>query len=807
MKNAFGWGVVGLCLLTALLACNNPSSETANPNEKATPNVAATQNIPSKKDLGLFGLVSMEGASHTLILADFFPDPNMVDSITGPPGLDIQISADGKEAALKVVGDVPPVFCLAMYVDGEVLSMPIRTSNKKDVTLRLRDKGYQKVQVKGEMNSWNAPAGGMTLRKGIWEYTFRVVPGDYQYLFVIDEKEEIRDPKNPNTAPNGFGGSNSVLKLKRPTRNALPELHTKAYRGQQITLSAPKASKVIAFWENQELPVDLEQGEAIFDIPDAAVDYDRTHLRAFAYNEYGLANDILIPLQSGKVLTDAADLNRFDKEAQVMYFTLIDRFNNGNTNNDAPLNDPKVEGPADYYGGDIKGITQKIQDGYFTNLGINAIWLSPITQNPEEAYQEYIEPQRWYSGYHGYWPIYSNKVDHRFGTDAELRELVNVAHENDINILLDFVCNHVHELHPIYQKHPEYATQLDLGEGRRNLRLFDEERLTTWFDTFLPSLDFSKQEVIELQADSAMYWIKEYGMDGYRHDAAKHIPIPFWRHVTRKLKEDVVWGEGRPLYQIGETYGSRELINTYIGSGLMDSQFDFEIFNAVSATLINEELGFTDVAESLEASFEYFGHHNSMGYISGNHDKPRFISLAGGDLKTNEDGRAAGWEREVGVGDPIGYNRLQVLHAFNASIPGVPVIYYGDEIGIPGANDPDSRRMMRFENWSSPETETQAFVESVMQLRRNQLSLTYGDTEILSVDDDHLIILRKYFGEVTIAVLYEGAEPQTLSFQIPEELNKENWETHFPATLKVEGTQITVEMSPVSANFILNTAN
>ncbi|MEO1712807.1 MAG: hypothetical protein AAFU60_05670, partial [Bacteroidota bacterium] len=78
---------------------------------------------------------------------------------------------------------------------------------------------------------------------------------------------------------------------------------------------------------------------------------------------------------------------------------------------------------------------------------------------------------------------------------------------------------------------------------------------------------------------------------------------------------------------------------------------------------------------------------------------------------------------------------------------------------------------------------------------------------LLSVDDDHLIVLRTYFDEVTIGVLYEGEEPRILTFELPEELNKENWETQFPTTLKVEGTQVTIEMDPVSANFILNTAN
>ena len=800
MKQAIGRGVVGIGLLLLLLSCNS-SPET--PIEKVANSNLANNKPPQKKDLGLFRPINMVGAEHTLILEDFFPESFIIDSITAPQGVNLKHQPEAGTVQVEIIGDIPHLFCLDFYVNGERLTMPFRKSIKKEVTLRLRDDGYQKVQVKGEMNSWNPAAGTMKLHRGIWEYSFMAIPGDYQYLFIINDKEEIKDPKNPNQISNGFGGFNSLLKLKKTAPEVLPQLFTQSHSGQEVIIAAPKASKVLAFWQNKVLEVSMEQGEARFEIPDEAVDQKRSFLRVYSHNEYGISNDLLIPLEEGEVLEDPADLTRFDKEAQIMYFTLIDRFNNGNTSNDDPLEDPRVEGPANYYGGDIKGITKKIEDGYFASLGINSIWLSPITQNPLEAYQEYIEPQRYYSGYHGYWPIFSNKVDHRFGTEEELKELVRVAHENGINILLDFVCNHVHELHPIYQEHPEYATPLELSDGRKNLRLFDEERLTTWFDTFMPSLDFSKQEVIELQADSALFWIKEYGMDGYRHDAAKHISIPFWRYVTRKLKEEVIWKEGRPIYQIGETYGSRELINTYIGTGLMDAQFDFEIFNAASSALINDDLGFKDVAKSLQSTFDYFGYHNSMGYISGNHDKPRFISLAGGGLDPNEDAREAGWIRKVEVGDPIGYNRLRVLHAFNASIPGVPVIYYGDEIGIPGGNDPDCRRMMRFSNWSEEESTTKAFVEEIMKLRRNRMSLIYGDTEVLVVEDDYIIILRKYFNEVTIAILYEGKEDATISFDIPEEIQEVELIPHFETKMEKKGTQISIDMSAVSANFLV----
>ncbi|MEO1712530.1 MAG: hypothetical protein AAFU60_04260, partial [Bacteroidota bacterium] len=107
MKNAFGWGVVGLCLITSALACNAPSSGTVSPSEAATPNVAATQTPPIEKDLGLFGLVSMEGSTHTLILDDFLPSSSELDSITGPEGLDLVLSADKATAELTVIGDIP----------------------------------------------------------------------------------------------------------------------------------------------------------------------------------------------------------------------------------------------------------------------------------------------------------------------------------------------------------------------------------------------------------------------------------------------------------------------------------------------------------------------------------------------------------------------------------------------------------------------------------------------------------------------------------------------------------------------------
>ena len=179
----------------------------------------------------------------------------------------------------------------------------------------------------------------------------------------------------------------------------------------------------------------------------------RSFLRVFAEDETYLYNDLLLPLQDGQIVTDAARLNRHDQQAQVLYSVLIDRFYNGNSANDWKMNSPEVLDIVDYQGGDLAGITRKISEGYFDQLGINTIWISPITQNPWDAWGLYPFPNgnkydstktyTKFSGYHGYWPIYATKLDDRFGTPDELRTLLDTAHAHEINIILDYVANHI----------------------------------------------------------------------------------------------------------------------------------------------------------------------------------------------------------------------------------------------------------------------------------------------------------------------------------------------------------------------------
>ena len=486
----------------------------------------------------------------------------------------------------------------------------------------------------------------------------------------------------------------------------------------------------------------------------------RSYLRIFAEDETYLYNDLLLPLENGQIVTDAAQLNRHDQQAQVLYSLMIDRFYNGNTANDWKMNSPEVLDIVDYQGGDLAGITKKISEGYFDQLGINTIWISPITQNPWDAWGLYPFPNgnkydstktyTKFSGYHGYWPIYATKLDDRFGTPDELRTLLDTAHAHEINIILDYVANHMHINSPTLQEHPDWHTDSILPDGRRNFELWDEARLTTWFDKHIPTLDLEREEVCEQMTDSALYWLANYDLDGYRHDACKHIPEGYWRMLGQKIATR--W-PGRPIWMIGETYGSPELIGSYVKSGMLNAQFDFNVYFTAREALCGFK-GMDQVMQNELTSLSTYGAHHTMGNISGNHDQIRFASIAGGAIDIYCHGKEEGWTREIGIGDTaVAYKRALLMEVLNMTLPGVPCIYQGDEYGEVGGNDPDNRHMMRFENLNDDELKMRNEVAKLIQLRRHSMPLLYGDFIPLIDRPEEIIFQRIYLGQkVTVMI-------------------------------------------------------
>ena len=589
----------------------------------------------------------------------------------------------------------------------------------------------------------------------------------------VSEMEVINDGSISSIPYSDKSGSFAIPVL--PNKPVRPAFVSLGYSDNHLRVGFYDKTEnptLVAYVQNK--PVDAkawtenEDGTWTLDLSGLALE-GRSYLRVFAADDSCLYNDLLLPMQDGQIITDASQLNRHDPQAQVLYSLLIDRFNNGNPNNDWKMNSPEVLDIVDYQGGDLAGITAKIEDGYFDRLGVNTLWISPITQNPWDAWGCYTfkngnkyDPTKTYtkfSGYHGYWPIYATSLDSRFGTPEELHTLLSTAHAHGINVVLDYVANHMHINSPTLQEHPDWHTDSILPDGRRNFELWDEARLTTWFDRHIPTLDLERPEVCEAMTDSALYWLANYDFDGFRHDACKHIPEGYWRMLGQKIAQR--W-PGRPIWMIGETYGSPELIGSYVKSGMLNAQFDFNVYFTTREALMGLT-GMDAIITNELTSLATYGAHHTMGNISGNHDQIRFASIAGGAIDIHSQGKEEGWTSEIGIGDAEkAYKRALLLEVINMTLPGVPCIYQGDEYGEVGGNDPDNRLPMRFETLNLEERNMRNQVAELIAMRRHSMPLLYGDFIPLIDRPEEIVYQRVYLGEKVTVIINRN----DLSYQI-----------------------------------------
>ena len=735
-------------------------------------------------------------------LQDFIIDCDSIVSITPPEG--VFLWENKQKHLLKIEIDNPlilkPVSTLdIVFQDNQNASIVLLKSKKITFTYRVSIPGYPySVQIAGDFNSWNPLGFNLQYRNNAWEIDLEIEPGNYAYQIIVDGNW-IVDPQNNETLENGYGGYNSLLRV--PFQNELDYIHALPINCIETNIIVATEGSVHGFvvlWQNRKLTSQelfFHGNRLMITIPSEACNIKRSFIRCFCYSKTGVANDILIPLEYGKVVQSTHELTRDDKEAQIIYFILVDRFNNGNPQNDRPLTEPDIHAKLNFYGGDIKGITKKIIDGYIPSLGVNTIWMSPIVQNPLSYIEKHGQKS---SGYHGYWPVNSEKIDERFGTDEEMNELVNTAHSHSISIILDYVANHVHQDNPIIKEHPDWTTPLKLPDGSLNIGRWEDQRFTTWFEDFLPTIDFDKPEALELMTNIAVSWIQKYKIDGFRHDATKHISNHFWRTLTRKLKEQVMIPENKRLYQIGETFGGREMLQSYINSGIHDGQFSFNLYYEIRSAFLYEHVNFEKLITALKQDLDSFGWHNLMGNISGNHDMPRFISYAGEDLWMHQNSEQEGWNRHIVVKNPVGYKKLALLITFISTIPGVPVIYYGDEYGMPGAADPDNRRPMRFHELKEYEKEMLLHSKKLLNTRKHSLALIYGDFRVIYSTKMQLVYSRSYFTSHILVIFNKSSVSSEIRFTIPETMRNKQIKLLETIPYTLDGNTLCIEMPAFS---------
>ena len=669
---------------------------------------------------------------------------------------------------------------------GQPAVIPVRVKKKTVVSFQCRPgRAAKNIFVMGNFNNWNRHGNRMTDTDGDGLYKARIPLDDgvYEYQFVVD-RHEIYDPENPEKVDNGFGNFNSLRRVTSTAKEKAPQIYfLPASDKKRINLTienAPKPDSVhlYALLDNQpaalkiarsgteEISLDLS---TLSELPGIHV------LRLTAVFENQSGNVLTVWLKDGRIL-QAQDQSLWNDA--IIYSVMPDRFFNANPNNDRPVHDPHLSPQANFKGGDLAGIRQKLEQGYFDSLGVSTLWIFPINKTTNKAYREWPEPHHYFSGYHGYWPVSATEVEPRFGTLQEFKDIVGLAHQHKMRVLLDFVSNHVHKEHPFFKEHRDWFGQVDLPNGEKNIRRWDEYRLTTWFDTFLPSFDYlASDEAVETMTDNAVWWLEQTAIDGFRHDATKHVPYKFWKRLTRKIKTEVSPGRTVPVYQIGESFGGNQLIKSYINPGMLDAQFNFNQFFTARRVFVEPEGNFKDLAAAVQEAMEVYGYSHVMGNLMDSHDQVRMTAFLDGDLTLSDDGAKRAWQKpSLQVDHPETYEKELVFLAYLLTVPGIPVIYYGDEIGMSGAADPDNRRMMRFgAQLSAPEKQQLNQVKKLIHLHRKHSALRRGDFKTLYAEGDSWLYTRGDVFERLLVAINKSAQPKYIICMRPEWLRTEPW--------------------------------
>jgi glycosidase len=582
------------------------------------------------------------------------------------------------------------------------------------------------VFVAGEWAGWDPDLSALTdgNGEGLYETAISVPVGAWGYKFVVDG-EWLVDPSNPEVRyvdgqPNSrLDVDNCESRSARPVRAEVD--------GDTVTLLDDRGRRHI--FEG------LEAG--------------RHDL---------VVGDFVAPVW--------IEDEPFDVRDGAIYFVFVDRFRNGDPGNDAPVGAPTPI-QADWHGGDLAGVSQALQDGWFEALGVRTLWLSPLNESADGHFAG--KDGRQYSGYHGYWPVASRRIEPRFGTLDELNSLTAEAHSRGIRVIVDLVWNQVHQDHDYRASHPEWFR----GDGGCVCGApgcgWDDRPLDCWFTDYLPDVDWTHMGAVDAFRDDALWWLTAAGIDGFRVDAVKHMEDIAVTTLRASIEREL-GGGGTTFHLVGETFtGSdgRALVARYVGDDRLHGQFDFPLFWTAMGAFAHESASMVDLEAAVAASAAAYP-GRWMSPFLGNHDVERFMSRAAGDLR--------GDPGEQGFADPPGrpqadppFERAKLAFAWLLTQPGAPLIYYGDEIGMPGAGDPDNRRMMRFdEGLNDRETALLDHVRAWGRLRAASPAIRRGAMRTLHVDEQVYVYLRGTGPGAIVIGLNRGSERRTVNVDLPQ---------------------------------------
>ena len=345
--------------------------------------------------------------------------------------------------------------------------------------------------------------------------------------------------------------------------------------------------------------------------------------------------------------------NDFDWDEAVVYFMMTDRFFDGNeSNNTASGTDTYGDNPGLYHGGDFAGVTAKLD--YLQDLGVNTIWLTPIVKNIAgvTVTDEGSEDVPYNAAYHGYWASDFTKLNPTMGTTEEFKTMISEAHKRGMRIMVDIVVNHA-----------GYGTESTFADMLRD-KSVSEGDIKSW-QSGLPDFATENADVRAKLVEWQTSWMRNYGVDYFRVDTVKHVDSTTWAALKNSTTEV------NPSFKmIGEYYGAGYASNgSTLGSGQMDADLDFD-FNDQATSFVSGNI--SSVEKFLSARNSALNNAYMTGQFLSSHDEDGFkASLMNGKKYTEDEATSA----------------ALVAATLQLTAKGIPVIYYGEEVGLSGLNN------------------------------------------------------------------------------------------------------------------------
>lgn len=412
----------------------------------------------------------------------------------------------------------------------------------------------------------------------------------------------------------------------------------------------------------------------------------------------------------------------------IFYAIFPDRFRNGDPGNDPPGTLPWGAPPdrGAFFGGDLSGIVEAL--GYLEDLGITAIYLNPIFTAPSN---------------HKYDVADYFEVDPHFGGNRALSDLVNALHDRGMRIILDGIFNHCGDAHPFFRdvlRRGRASPYWDwfVIHGDRVIRE-PVPNYACWAGVrSLPEWNHGNPEVREYLLSVVRHWLAEYGTDGWRLDAVEHMSPDFVREIRLAAKE-----VNPEAYILGEVMG---YATAWFKHGALDGAMNYRLWEALVYFIAWEAWDASRFLAHLKGLWGSYPRENSLACynLTGSHDKPRIATLCGDDRK-----------------------KVALIVATIFALPGAPAIYYGDEVGLEGGDDPDCRRCFPWDprRWDA---ELRGLFRELIRIRRAEPALRRGELRFGEARGRAFSLARETPGERILFFL--NAEAEERSFSLPRDV-------------------------------------